>query len=179
MASQKKKAKLSEISSLVKQYKIPEPSNNNSSPVEITDSFGENNLQLPPLPYAEVYFKISFQESPDKDYLIESLKDGKMSDYNKTLMRSAIIDFMEQTVGKSISFVDQESGLKRVDDENDSYTDLYGVKHDLIHFSCYDLNNNYPDNKHLSKIRLHGYYLGDTFNVIHVDWFHKRHRKKK
>ena len=179
MANQKKKAKLSEISSLVNQCKIPKPSDNNSSPIEITDSFGENNIQLPPLPHAKVYFKISFQESPDKDYLIESLKDGKMSDSNKTLMKSAIIDFMEQTVGKSISFVDKESGLKRVDDKNDSYTDLYGVEHDLIHFSCYNLNNSPPNNRHLSKIRLHGYYLGDTFNVIHVDWFHKRQRKRK
>lgn len=180
MANQKKKAKLSEISSLVNQYKIPKPSNNDSSPVEITDSFGGNNIQVPPLPHAAVYFKISFQESPDKDYLIKSLKDGKMSDNNKILMRSAIVDFMEQTVGKSISFVDKESGLRRVDDKNDVYRDLHSVEHDLIHFSCYNLNNSHLKNKHLSKIRLHGYYLGDTFNVIHVDWFHKRqHRRKR
>lgn len=179
MANQKKKAKLSEISSLVNQCKIPKPSDNNSSPIEITDSFGENNIQVPPLPHAKVYFKISFQESPDKDYLIKSLKDGKMSDSNKTLMRSAIVDFMEQTVGKSISFVDEESGLRRVDDKNDVYTDLRGVEHDLIHFSCYNLDKRPPNNKHLSGIRLHGYYLGGTFNVIHMDWFHKRQRKKK
>lgn len=179
MANQKKKAKLSEISSLVNQCKIPELSDNNLSPIKITDSFGENNAQTLPLPYVEVYFKISFQESPDKDYLIESLKDGKMSDQNKTLMRSAIIDFMEQTVGKPISFVDEKSGLRRVDDKDDSYTDLHGVKHNLIHFSCYNLDKRPPNNKHLSKIRLHGYYLGDTFNVIHVDWFHKRQRKRK
>lgn len=179
MVNQKKKAKLNEISSLFNQYKIPQPSDNNSSPIKITDSFGENNIQTPTLPHTEVYFKISFQESPDKDYLIESLKDGKMSDHYKILMRSAIIDFMEQTVGKSISFVDKESGLRRVDDENDSYTDIYGEKHNLIHFSCYDLNNRRHKNKHLSRIRLHGYYLGDTFNVIYVDWFHKRHSKRK
>ena len=179
MANQKKKAKLNENSSLFNQCKIPKPSNNNSSPVEITDSFGENNIQAPSLPYTEADFKISFQESPDKDYLIGSLKDGRMSNYSKTLMRSAIVDFMEQTVGKSISFVNQESGLKRADDENDSYTDLSGVEHHLIHFSCYNLNNGRLKNKHLSKIRLHGYYLGGIFNVIHVDWFHKRQRKRK
>ena len=179
MANQKKKAKLNEIGSLFNQCKIPKPSDNNSSPIEITDSFGENNIQVPPLPHTEVYFKISFQESPDKNYLIKSLKDGNMSDNNKTLMRSAIVDFMEQTVGKSISFVDEESGLRRVDDKNDVYTDLHGVEHDLIHFSCYNLNNGRLKNRHLSKIRLHGYYLGDTFNVIHVDWFHKRQNRRK
>ncbi len=91
MANQKKKAKLNEISSLFNQCKIPKPSNNNSSPVEITDSFGENNLQIPQLPHAPAYFKISFQESPDKDYLIGSLKDGRMSNYSKTLMRSGLL----------------------------------------------------------------------------------------
>ncbi len=179
MANQKKKAKLNEISSLFNQCKIPRPSNNNSSPIEITDSFGENNIQVPPLPHAEVYFKISFQESPDKNYLIKSLKDGNMSDNNKTLMRSAIVDFMEQTVGRSISFVDEKSGLRRADDENDVYTDLHGVEHHLIHFSCYNLNNGRLKNKHLSRIRLHGYYLGGIFNVIHVDWFHKRQHSRK
>lgn len=179
MANQKKRVKLNEIGRLVNQCNIPKPSDNNSSPIKITDSFGENNIQTLPLSYAEAYFKILFQESPDKDYLIGSLKDGKMSDQNKTLMRSAIVDFMEQTVGKPISFVDEKSGLRRVDDENDSYIDSDSVKHNLIHFSCYNLDKRPPNNKHLSKIRLHGYYLGGTFNVIHVDWFHKRQHKRK
>ena len=175
-------AKLSNISSLYNKKKIPRLDTKIEEGVQFLPlvSTGDSFSDKPALPIIERdgYFKITFKESHDPKYNIKSIHDKNISDENKIKMKAAIIDFMEYTVGKPITEVDSEKyGLRRIDDPDDIYTDLNGIEHELIHFSCYPPSRRSEFRKRVNGIRIHGYYIGSNFIVVYVDWYHQRHKK--
>ena len=124
------------------------------------------------------YFKILFDYKVEDGYKISTIDtvnhpDGKRLFFTKekTKLRKALLDFIEDTTSKTYTEVGAEYGRKR--DENDTAIDT-------------EYNNEeFPiDHYRLSKsglavrARIHGYIREGVFVVRRIDWGHNFHPAK-
>lgn len=125
------------------------------------------------------YFKILFDYKVEDDYKISTLDtvshpNGKRLFFpkEKTRLRKALLDFIEDATNKTYTEVGIEYGRKR--DENDTAidTEFNNEEFPIDHYSI-------SKNGLASKARIHGYIREGVFVVRRIDWGHNFHPKKK
>ena len=124
------------------------------------------------------YFKILFDYKVEDDYKISTIDivnhpngERPFLSKEKTELRKALLDFIEDATSKTYTEVEAEYGRKRDKNDKTIDTEFNNEEFPIDHYSL-------SKSGLASRARIHGYIREGVFVVRRIDWGHNFHLTK-